>query len=193
MCQHVALAIQYDDFVMGDVSSEARPEAWLRGPVAGVPEALQPVAHALLQAREDVHAIGALLPSELLWTRPAGVASAGFHLQHVSGVIDRLFTYARGELLAAAQLQALKQEGRPTTGMTIAELLEAFDSRVGLAIEQLRNTDVRTLANARAVGRAGLPSNVLGLLVHAAEHVQRHVGQLLVTVRVQLPDDGPQE
>jgi hypothetical protein len=184
----MALAIQYDDFAMGDVSSGARPEAWLRGPVAGVPATLQPVAHALLQAREDVRAIGALLPSELLWTRPAGVASAGFHLQHLSGVIDRLLTYARGESLTVTQLQALEQEGRPTSGsMTIADLLVVFDSGVDRAIEQLRNTDVDTLANARAVGRAGLPSTVLGLLVHTAEHVQRHVGQLLVTVRIQLP------
>jgi uncharacterized damage-inducible protein DinB len=162
------------------------PEVWLRGPLPDIPPLLQPVAHALLQAREEVVAEMAAFPEERLWERPGGVASVGFHLQHLAGVLDRLFTYARGKGLDDAQTRKLASEGTPETSARGRELVAAFESQVDLALEQLRNTNERTLTEYRAVGRAQLPSTVLGLLVHAAEHTQRHVGQLLVTVRVQL-------
>ena len=161
-------------------------EAWLRGPVEGVPALLQPVAHALLQAREETRAVLSDFPSDLLWTRPAGVASVGFHLQHLSGVVDRLFTYARGESLSNEQRLALEAEGQaPASHVSVGSLLDAFDAQVENALNQLRETDVGSLTAARMVGRKQLPSTVLGLFFHAAEHVQRHVGQLLVTARVQ--------
>ena len=75
------------------------PEAWLRGPLPGISSVLQPVAHALVQAREEAETLMKDFPEEKLWDRPAGVASVGFHLQHFSGVLSRLFTYARGESL----------------------------------------------------------------------------------------------
>jgi uncharacterized damage-inducible protein DinB len=161
------------------------PEVWLRGPLPDIPPLLQPVAHALLQAREEVVAAMAAFPEERLWERPGGVASVGFHLQHLAGVLDRLFTYARGKGLDDAQTRKLAAEGTPEPGTGLRELVAAFERQVDLALEQLRNTNERTLTEYRAVGRAQLPSTVLGLLVHAAEHSQRHVGQLLVTVRVQ--------
>ncbi|MCC7106844.1 MAG: DinB family protein [Chloroflexi bacterium] len=161
-------------------------EAWLSGPVEGVPVPLQPVAHALLQAREEVAALVSGFAEERLWDRPHGVASVGFHLQHLTGVLDRLFTYARGEALSATQLEALAGEGKPRErGSRVDELLSAFDQQVERALAQLRSTEAQSLAESRLVGRKQLPSTVLGLLAHAAEHVQRHVGQLLVTVRVQ--------
>lgn len=167
------------------MASSNLPEVWLRGPVPDVPPLLQPVAHALLQAREDVHRLVDDLPSDLLWARPAGVASVGFHLQHLCGVVDRLFTYARGEPLSDEQRGALAAEGRPPEeGAGVEELVRRFDRRVDEALEQLRATEEQTLTEYRSVGRAHLPSTVLGLLVHAAEHTQRHVGQLLVTARV---------
>jgi uncharacterized damage-inducible protein DinB len=161
------------------------PEAWLRGPVPGVPPALQPVAHALLQAREEVEALMEDFPEQKLWERPAGVASPGFHLQHFAGVLSRLFTYARGEPLDAAQRDALAAEQEPSrANVTVQDLLHRFREQVDRAIEELRATDESTLTDARTVGRGKLPSTKLGLIVHAAEHTQRHVGQLLVTVRV---------
>lgn len=161
------------------------PEVWLRGPLPDMPPLLQPVAHALLQAREEVVSEMAGFPEELLWERPGGVASVGFHLQHLAGVLDRLFTYARGERLDEHQLQALASEGAPAAAISSNQLVAAFEEQVDRALEQLRGTDERTLTAYRAVGRAQLPSTTLGLLVHAAEHTQRHVGQLLVTARVQ--------
>jgi hypothetical protein len=110
----------------------------------------------------------------------------GFHLQHLTGVLDRLFTYARGESLSEKQLSALKAEGVQSPGVSSSILLEAFRQQVELALAELRTIDEQTLTAPRTVGRSKLPSTVLGLLVHSAEHVQRHVGQLLVTVRVQL-------
>jgi uncharacterized damage-inducible protein DinB len=159
------------------------PEVWLRGPVPGIPELLQPVAHALLQAREEVNALLRDFPLDRLWERPAGVASVGFHLQHLAGVLDRLCTYARGESLTPAQLDALKSEG-VAVNSSVPDLIAAFHRQVDITLKQLGSTDERTLKERRMVGRDRLPSTVLGLLVHAAEHVQRHTGQLLVTVRV---------
>jgi len=160
-----------------------QPEVWLRGSLPDIPAVLNPVAHALLQAREEVEALMQSFPDERLWTRPGGVASAGFHLQHLTGVLDRLFTYARGEKLTAGQLDALKAEGQGT--MSVSQLVDAFHRQVEFALAELRTIDDSRLVEPRKVGRGELPSTVLGLLVHAAEHVQRHVGQLLVTVRVQ--------
>lgn len=159
------------------------PEFWQRGPVPGVPPLLQPVAHALLQAREEVGESLADFPETLLWERPAGVASVGFHLQHLTGVLDRLFTYARGEALSDEQRAWLGAEGKPTE-VSVAELVQRFGAQVETALAQLRQTDEATLTDFRGVGRAQLPSTVLGLLFHAAEHTMRHLGQLLVTVRV---------
>jgi uncharacterized damage-inducible protein DinB len=161
------------------------PEAWLRGPIEGVPDVLQPIAHALLQAREEARSLVRNFPAELLWHRPDGLASVGFHLQHIAGVIDRLFTYARGEALSPEQQNILAVEGRePDTGGTVDDLLAGIDAQVDRALNQLRAMPPQTLTDARGVGRKQLPSTVMGLLFHAAEHVQRHMGQLLVTARI---------
>ncbi|HEV7347090.1 DinB family protein [Telluribacter sp.] len=167
------------------MNQEKKPEVWLRGPLPQVPPLLQPVAHALLQAGEEVQALMEGFPESRLWERPAGLASAGFHLQHLTGVLDRLFTYARGEALSPEQLAWLAAEGKPApTGSTVPELVQRFEEQLDRALEQLQTTEETTLIDYRPVGRAQLPSTVLGLLVHAAEHTQRHVGQLLVTARV---------
>ena len=160
-------------------------EVWLRGPLDGIPGLVQPVAHALLQAREEVGLLMEDFPDELLWEKPAGLASPGFHLQHLTGVLDRLFTYAKGKPLDPLQLDALALEGRPnTTGINAMGLVERFEHQVYNAISDLEMVNEGDLTAPRAVGRAGLPSTVIGLYVHAAEHTMRHVGQLLVTVKI---------
>ena len=162
----------------------AETEWWQRGPIDGVPAVLQPVAHILLQVRESAtELVATLSPSE--WNaRPAGVASAAFHVRHMAGVIDRLFTYARGETLSADQFARLKQEGDHLRDGEASSVLEELSDRVDAALEQLRATDPATLGDFRAIGRARLPSTAIGCLVHGAEHAMRHVGQLSVTVRI---------
>jgi uncharacterized damage-inducible protein DinB len=167
------------------MASARQPEAWLRGPVPGIPALLQPVAHSLLQCREELRIHVAGLSPDQIWARPSGVASVGFHVRHAAGSLDRLFTYARGERLSSAQQTALVSEAQPDTAPHIGTtLLAAFDTAVDRALEQLRTTSETTLADGRGVGRAQLPSTVLGLLFHAAEHAHRHVGQVATTVKV---------
>ncbi|NOW93603.1 DinB family protein [Mucilaginibacter sp. SG564] len=166
------------------MTAKNKTEVWLRGPMDDVPALLQPVAHALLQAREELNELMADFPDGLLWQKIAGMASPGFHLQHLTGVLNRLFTYARGEALTAEQLNYLSGEGKAAENITIADLLQRFDSEVDKAIAQLITTDEQTLKQFRGVGRAQLPSTVMGLYVHSAEHTMRHLGQLLVTIKV---------
>jgi uncharacterized damage-inducible protein DinB len=163
----------------------SQPEAWMRGPVPDVPPLLMPVAHALIGAREDVAAAIAELGSEVLWARPGGAASAGFHALHLAGSLDRLFTYARGEALNDEQFAALAREQAPSDPPPSArELIHVVETQVEKALAQLRATDPDTLLEFRGVGRKQLPSNVLGLLFHAAEHTQRHVGQVVTTAKI---------
>jgi uncharacterized damage-inducible protein DinB len=162
----------------------SEPEVWQRGAIDGVPALLQPVAHALLQAVEDVEKELIAFPLDMLWEKPAGVASVGFHLKHMKGVVDRLFTYAEGNLLNKDQMGHLKAETIVSDVDSIQVLIHNFKKQVTTAIDQLKTTDVNTLTDKRGVGRKQIPSTVMGLLFHAAEHVQRHVGQLIVTVRI---------
>jgi hypothetical protein len=145
---------------------------------------LQPVAHILLQVRESADELVDGL-TEAQWNaRPAGVASAAFHVRHIAGVIDRLFTYARGEALSPEQFAAIRSEGDEVTDDNVAEVMTALHSRIDSAIGELRTIDPGTLGDFRAVGRAQLPSTVIGCLVHGAEHSMRHIGQLSVTSRI---------
>lgn len=162
-----------------------KAEVWLRGPLPGILPALQPVAHAVLQAREELNELMQGFPEALLWKRPAGNASAGFHLQHMSGVLDRLFTYARAEMLSPVQLQYLAAEGNALSEqLTVNALVQQFNRQVDAALLQISKTAETVLFETRGVGRAQIPSTVMGLMVHAAEHTMRHLGQLLVTVKV---------
>src|SRR5688572_25137258 len=126
------------------------PEVWMRGPVPGIPAMLQPVAHSLLQCREELTSTLANLSIEETWARPSSVASIGFHARHAAGSLDRLFTYARGEQLSAAQRAALAVEAQPDVSPDAgARLIAAFDQAVERALEQLRNTDEATLLEFR--------------------------------------------
>ena len=163
----------------------ARPEPWLRGGVPGIPAVLQPAAHAFIMSIEDCEAAVRDLPSHLLWIEHEGAASIGFHLRHLAGATDRLLTYARGETLSPAQKTALVSERTPGDPPPLAaDLVAAWRSAVDAALAQLAATSEAALLDFRGVGRAQLPSNVLGLLFHAAEHASRHTGQVVTTARI---------
>jgi uncharacterized damage-inducible protein DinB len=161
------------------------PEVWLRGPIPGIDPLLVPVAHALLQAREDVHALENDVRPGDVWKRPGGAASIGFHLHHLAGSLDRLLTYARGEMLTADQKAALKAEtALGESGPPLGEIVNLVSAAVDRALAQVRETSRERLLEAREVGRARLPSTVVGLMFHAAEHTTRHVGQAITTARI---------
>jgi uncharacterized damage-inducible protein DinB len=159
-------------------------EAWQRGPVENIPTLLQPVAHAVIQVGEDAEKYTMNLQDKHLWLRPGGVASVGFHLQHMYGVLDRLFTYAAGNALDNTQLAFLKKEGNPI-GEPIGKesLLQDLRSKIQDILEILGHTDEESLSEIRYLGRAKIQTTKMGLIFHAAEHVQRHMGQLLVTAQ----------
>lgn len=161
------------------------PEVWLRGAVEGYAAQLQPVVHSLLQVREEIAQHAADLTTEELWARPGGAGSIGFHLRHIAGATDRLLTYARGESLTAEQIAWLKAEGVPgDPPASAAETVALAEAAIDRALVQVRTTEVATLADPRGVGRAQLPTTVLGLVFHAAEHATRHAGQIATTRKV---------
>jgi len=161
------------------------PEPWLRGSLPGILPSLQPVGHALVGAGEDVHAAAGALTAAQLWLQPGGAASVGFHLLHLSGSTDRLFTYARGEALSDAQRRGLATErASPEPPPSLESVLAAWQATVHQALDQLAQTTDAMLSEIRPVGRAQLPSTVRGLLFHAAEHAQRHTGQVITTTRI---------
>jgi uncharacterized damage-inducible protein DinB len=168
------------------MSTPSAPEVWLRGPIEGIPALLQPVAHALLQVREEWRASLPGLTQDQIVSRPNGAASIAFHVQHTTGSLDRLFTYARGERLSAEQKGAFLAEAEPEP-RSGRELLALFEAGLERALAELRDIDEATLTEPRFVGRAQLPSTVLGLIFHAAEHTQRHAGQVTTTILVVVP------
>jgi uncharacterized damage-inducible protein DinB len=165
-------------------SKGAGTEAWLEGPLPGVDPYLMPVAHGLVQVGRDLERVTDLT-AEQLWARPGGAASVGFHLKHVAGVLDRLPTYARGEELTPEQLTVLRAEGEPGDPPgDAAALVQQARAAVESALAQVRATPREALLEPREVGRRRLPSTVLGLLHHAAEHATRHAGQAVTTAIV---------
>jgi hypothetical protein len=167
------------------MSSVPQTEAWQRGPVAGFDPLLMPVVHALIQVREDLERLAGEVPAEHVWLRPGGAASIGFHVRHTGGALDRLFTYARGEPLSDAQKTALREEGLSgDPPASLAGVVEAVGAIIDRTLQQLASTPKESLLDERKLGRAGLPTNVLGLVFHAAEHSTRHVGQAITTAKI---------
>jgi len=157
-------------------------EPWLRGPIAGVHPLIGATLHAYLQAEEDLAQWTAGLTGAQLWSRPHGLAPVGFQLRHIAGSVDRLTTYLRGQQLTPEQLDAARSEMDP--GASREELLEMVSRALQGSERVIRAITPDTFTDARAVGRKRLPTTVAALVVHLAEHTQRHVGQLIVTAKV---------
>jgi uncharacterized damage-inducible protein DinB len=158
------------------------PEPWLRGPLRDAHPLIMPVLFSFQQVREDLQRHTAGLSDEQVWQRPEGLPSLGFQLRHIGGSIDRLLTYLAGGQLSPEQLQALRQES--VAEGSLKSLLEAVDASLADAEKRLRTLDTRTIYDVRYVGRKKLPTTVVGLLVHLAEHTQRHLGQAITTAKL---------
>ncbi|MEI9970543.1 MAG: DinB family protein [Ignavibacteriota bacterium] len=162
---------------------ESLPEPWMRGPILGVDPLLTPVLYTFQQAREDLRRWTEGLSTEQIWAEPHGFGSVGFHMRHIAGSTDRLMTYLQGKPLTAAQLKTLQAEREPA-GAGRDELLALLDAAFADAEKVVRALDPATLREPRGVGRRQLPTTVIGLLVHVAEHTQRHVGQAISAAKL---------
>jgi uncharacterized damage-inducible protein DinB len=156
-------------------------EPWLRGTLTEVPAVPRAVIHALQLAKEDVERWCGSLSDEDLNARPAALASVAFHVQHIARSLDRLLTYAEGRSLSASQFAALKTEQEAASK---AELFAEFESSLETAQQRVRKLRLCDLAETRFVGKKHAPATLGGLLVHIADHTQRHVGQVITTAKV---------
>ena len=162
----------------------SQPEAWLLGRVEGVSDALMPAAPSLVQARRELVIIqDDLIRTEYL-ASPGGAASIGFHIAHINGSLDRLFSYARGEQLTLSQRSYLEHEDAIAHNTGVNKLVVAARDRIDHCLEHLTTIPHEQLYEPRPVGRDELPSTVIGLLFHAAEHTTMHVGQIRTTLKV---------
>jgi uncharacterized damage-inducible protein DinB len=154
----------------------------MRGPIEGVPTLLAPLIYSFQQAREDLARFTDGLTAERLWATPYGFGSVGFHLRHIAGSTDRLMTYLEGRQLSQSQMDFLKAEHDP--GASREELLGAMNTVFEHAEAVVRALDPSKLDEPREIGRKKLPTTVIGLLTHIAEHTQRHVGQTISAAKL---------
>ena len=160
-------------------------EAWLEGPLEGYPGLLMPVAHSLVQSKRDLRAAVPGLTDSELWQQPGGAASIGFHLLHAAGSADRLFTYALGNALSDDQFAALARErNAEDTGASAGDLLDLMDRTLDRVLAGLKRMSEDQLTAVRYVGRARLPTTLIGLLFQIAEHTQRHTAQVITTAKI---------
>lgn len=156
-------------------------EPWLRGTHTAVPPFVRAVLHALELAGEDLDLWCSPLNGRQLNLSLAGNASVAFHLRHIAGSLDRLLTYAEGRQLNEAQLRAKAEELEPAA--SARELLAGLHTALDESRRRVLALAGLAPETARAVGRQALPTTVAGLLVHVADHTQRHVGQAITTAK----------
>jgi uncharacterized damage-inducible protein DinB len=176
------------------------PEPWLRGPIPDVHPLIAPILYAFEQAREDLARYTEGLDAHQIWATPHGLGSLGFHIRHIAGSTSRLMTYLEGKQLSESQMAALREETsagytreqqaagytreQQAAGATRRELLADLDAAFREAERVVRSFDPARLAEPREVGRKRLPTTVIGLLAHIAEHTQRHVGQAISAAKL---------
>ena len=161
-----------------------QPEPWLRGTLKQVPAVQRAVIHALELAAEDLRRWCGSLTDDQMNARHLGLPAVAFHFRHISRSLDRLLTYAEGRSLTAKQLAAMKAEQDP--GATQDELFLELEFALAEGARRIQAFDLSVFEHARSVGKKELPASIAGLLVHVADHTQRHVGQAITTAKVVL-------
>jgi uncharacterized damage-inducible protein DinB len=164
------------------MSEKTLLEPWLRGTLSDVPAVPRAVLHALELAGEDVERWCGALSDEELNKRPANLAPIAFHIRHLARSLDRLLTYAEGTSLNENERKALKSEMDP--GATRHELFDELSAALATSATRIRHLAHSNLEAPRTVGRLGLPTTLGGLLIHIADHTQRHVGQAITTAKI---------
>jgi hypothetical protein len=157
-------------------------EPWLRGTLSNLPVVQRALLHSLDMAEEDTAKWCGGLDDRELHARPFQLPSAAFQLRHIARSLDRFCCYAEGTPLSPEQFTALAGE------MAESGSRDAIFSELQDSIEKTRqrlDTIIRQpLDLVVSIGRQGLPTTLAGLLIHAAEHTQRHVGQAITTAKV---------
>jgi len=158
------------------------PEPWLQGTLTDVPVLQRAVLHSLQMAQEDTAKWCGGLDDREIHARPFGLPSVAFQLRHIARSLDRFCCYAEGIPLNERQFATLaaEMENCGTRDSIFSELeasLETTRRRLDAIVRQPLDTPI-------AIGRQRLPTTLAGLLVHAAEHTQRHVGQAITTAKV---------
>jgi uncharacterized damage-inducible protein DinB len=166
------------------VAPAQQPEPWLRGTLTEVQPVARAVLHALELAKEDAHRWCDPLAGADFDARPLELPSIAFHLRHIVRSCDRLLTYAEGNQLSGAQIAMLKTEMEADAGREA--LFAEFERGLEDAAKRVRALGAGDLSQPRFVGKKQLPATVAGLLVHVADHTQRHVGQLVTTAKILL-------
>ena len=160
------------------------PEPWLRGSLTEVPVVARAALHALELAKEDFERWAYGLTDEELNLRIPGIAPIAFHLRHVARSLDRLLSYAEGQQLNPEQIALLEEELDP--GAIRTELFQELTSAFKFSAARIRALANLDLNAKREVGSKKLPTTLAGLLVHVADHTQRHVGQAVTTAKILL-------
>ena len=164
------------------MSKSGLTEPWLRGTLPDVPAVQRALVHALELAGEDLQRWCGGLSDLEINARPHGLPAVAFHLRHIARSLDRLLTYAEGRGLGDEQLAAMKTELDPAA--TRDTLFAELNSALATSVSRIRAFDAGAFEQARSVGRKQFPTTVAGLLVHVADHTQRHVGQAITTAKI---------
>jgi hypothetical protein len=162
----------------------SQPEPWLRGTLTEVPPIARAVLHAIELAQEDITRWCGDFTTEELHATPFGLTPIAFHIRHIGRSLDRLLTYAEGNQLSVPQKAALNVELEP--GADAALILQEFSMACEEAVLRIHALSTMDPAQERGVGRKALPTTVGGLLVHCADHTQRHTGQAVTTAKLLL-------
>ena len=161
---------------------EKQSEPWLRDTLADISAVPRAVLHALALAEEDLARWGVRLTDEEIHARPYGLTPYAYHVRHIAHSLDRLLTYAEGRGLDVIQKAALGVELEP--GLPHAALMAEFHAILAEARARIRALPLAELERSRYVGSKRLPTTLGGLLVHLADHTQRHAGQAVVTAKL---------
>jgi hypothetical protein len=168
------------------MSGMKEPEPWLRGPLPGVDPLIAPLLRSLEHAREELADYVRGLTPEQVWARPHGQTPLGFHVRHIAGSVHRMMTYALGRELTEAEHADKAREQQP--GASAEELLAELEASLSRAADNAllitREVTRESLTATRYVGRKRLPVTAVGLLIHIAEHTQRHVGQAIEAAKL---------
>jgi uncharacterized damage-inducible protein DinB len=167
---------------VSSMNKAKQPEPWLRGTLTDVPAVQRAVLHALELAAEDLECWCCALTDDELNVRRSNIPPVAFHIRHIARSMDRLLTYAEGNALSTEQIGLMKSELNP--GATRDEVFAELKSALERSAERIRSFSPDDLSESRTVGRQQMPTTVGGLLVHFADHTQRHVGQAITTAKI---------